>query len=220
MEENFVEIDICISKLLIHYDEVTSPGLFYGLMGEAIVLARLSKYVERPWLEEAADFILDKSLKQAEYIKNISFASGLCGICWGLEYLTQNGYLKQTTDEICSELDQYIESYKIVDIEDFSIENGLYGIYLYIMARLIGNAKAELRHPFSSGYLRDWKRILEKHQCFFPKASLKAFTDVLSGKLYYDIPDVSSFIHPIEFLNKNKMGLRDGFAGYIELKFL
>ena len=67
----------------------------------------------------------------------IDFETGLCGIGWGIEYLLQNKLVNGNSDEILAEYrPEKIMERAPLRIYDYSMENGLGGILLYVNARI------------------------------------------------------------------------------------
>lgn len=84
-----------------------------------------------------------------------SFASGLSGIGWGVEYLIQNGFVEGEGVEICEEIDQKIMKTDPRRIVDMSLDTGFEGILHYVVYHLQGAFKQNIRLPFDERYLSD-----------------------------------------------------------------
>ena len=117
---------------------IQPPGLFHGKMGLAIFYYHLSKVENCKEHENKADELID-SIYETLNSANVSpdFENGVAGIGWGIEYLTQNGFLEADTDEVLEEVDNRV--YKHIVFEEnlpIHVGNGLLGYAFYILKRL------------------------------------------------------------------------------------
>ncbi len=113
-----------------------SVGL-QGLAGEALFLASYSQISEKRKYLDAAFSILERSTRFFAQIKNdMSFQSGISGICWCIEYFAQHGFILDNTNEILEEVCYYIND----EIRNKEIEGAnpywLIGIIRHYMARM------------------------------------------------------------------------------------
>ncbi|MDE6461379.1 MAG: hypothetical protein K2L32_01210 [Muribaculaceae bacterium] len=111
--------------------------------------------------------------------------------------------------------------YDIRRIDDFSLEEGLLGLWHYVWARIQGNMKAGLPLPFDRRYLSDWESVLATNADKFPDGALgRLRTAVNDGILQESRLDFMQFIKPMESVPESNLSLASGIAGYIAHKYL
>ncbi len=210
-----------ICKLIIHSNDIRSCcGLLTGQIGVILVITKYAKKYKIAQFEIAADFLYDNVANHVGYMDDIGFASGLSGICWGVEYLVQNEIMPGPADEICADTDQKIMQTNVKRITDFSLENGLTGLWHYVWARIQGNMLSELPLPFDEQYLTDWLEIIESNPERFPKDAAHRLRSAMTGTLIPDPLDFKQFVKPMASEPDRNLSLADGLAGYITLKYL
>lgn len=64
-----------------------------------------------------------------------NFSNGLCGVCWGIDFLINEGFVNGNSIEICSEMDKAIMQINPTRL-DYSLEYGLLGLLHYVLAHL------------------------------------------------------------------------------------
>lgn len=213
--------DRLISSLILYANE--SPyavGLLTGKMGLVLVITKYARMEGCSQFEASADFLYEEMRKGITQTTDIGFASGLSGICWGVEYLVQNEIMPGPADEICADTDQKIMQTNIKRITDFTLENGLTGLWHYVWARIQGNMLAELPLPFDEQYLTDWLEIIESNPERFPKDAAHRLRSAMTGTLIPDPLDFKQFVKPMDSEPDRNLSLADGLAGYITLKYL
>ncbi|MET4082945.1 hypothetical protein ABIB40_002912 [Pedobacter sp. UYP30] len=105
--------------------KVTNYGLINGLMGETIFKFYLSRKNKDPELEKFAEQLLEQVAEQISFVDSFDYANGLAGIGFGIEWLSQNGYLDENTDELLEEIDN--ELYKSVVYAKNKVQDLFYG---------------------------------------------------------------------------------------------
>lgn len=215
-----IQEEILVNRLILHSNDTNAPGLLRGQMGAVVLIATYAKQKSKPYFDHAADFLYAKLVGNISERSDIDFASGLAGIGWGIEYLTQAGILPGSGHEICSYLDKKIMERDIRRIDNFSLECGLGGLWAYVSARVQGNMKAGLEMPFDMDYLKDWKTILIRRTDMFPNSEACWLERVLRGQLDSIQLDFRAFVKPITEMPETNLSLVDGLAGYIALNYL
>lgn len=214
-EENF------LNRLALHsLDAPDRIGLLTGQMGIIVVLAQYARKKHKPEVEEIADVLYDNVIKRVATMRDISFASGLSGICWGIEYLVQHGILEGPAEEICKDADAVIAEADITKMKSQTLESGTYGLWQYVWARLQGNLMAGLPLPFSSEYLQSWELYIRENASLFPQGEADRLTLAMNGELQYRELSPKPFVSDMKELLLNDVTLQKGVAGYIELKYL
>ena len=209
-----------VNRLILHANDIQAPGLLHGQMGAVLVIATYAGQLSKPYLDNAADFLYNIVVSQITNRTDIDFASGLAGISWGVEYLTQNGILPGVGNDICSDMDKQIMTLDIRRINDFSLESGLLGLWTCVWARIQGNLMAGLPLPFDSVYLKDWSNVLEQHADRFPRGAYRRLQNAINGNLDYEPLDFRLFVTPMNQVPETNMSLSNGIAGYIALNYL
>ncbi len=125
------QIKVTLSK----YDE-KPLGLFKGQSGISLYLFNLGKLTNDPTYDDWANEVLESIIINIRAVfANHSFANGLCGIGWLIEYLAQNRFIENNTNEILSDLDDLFKD-SIFNLLDFSLTNGLLSYGMYFLSRL------------------------------------------------------------------------------------
>lgn len=130
-------------RVLLEYQQVGRLGLLKGKMGLLIFLYHYAGYMPDKTVSEIAAFLLDDLCGRIDGNTPANFCSGLWGIGWGLEYLSQKGYIRENLDELLQEVDRKVLEIDVGAVQDPDLDFGFGGVVLYVLARL-------KRHPFQS----------------------------------------------------------------------
>lgn len=210
-----------LNYVVLHsFDYPQEIGLLTGQMGLIIMVTRYARKRGLPVLDEVADCLFDNVVRQASAMREIDFASGLSGICWGVEFLTQNGIIPDTGQNLCGDMDNLITERDVDSYHDYSLETGLLGLWHYVWSRIQGNMQSSLELPFSESYLDSWVGILEKTPEKFPENALSNIRSAINGELKPTPLVVKPFIKPGIRLDSGNISLGTGLAGYIESEYL
>lgn len=214
-EESFVNL------LVLHsLDNQGDIGLLTGQTGMMIVLARYARLKGQEAIDAVADALFDRIVRRAARSSDIGFGTGLSGICWGVEYLVQQGLLEGPADDICKEADARIARTDIGCVDDMSLETGLAGLWLNVWARIQGNMRAGLPLPFTTAYLQKWHKKLSESPDVFDAGAAERLGAAIDGRLTVAELSLRPFIDDKESLMVNNMSLKSGVAGYVELEYL
>lgn len=74
----------------------------------AIFFFLLSRQTHNRWYEEFAGELLDDVCNNLSQHCPVTFADGLCGIGWAIEFLKKEGFIEGDTDEILEEVDKQV----------------------------------------------------------------------------------------------------------------
>ena len=210
-----------LNYVVLHsFDYPQEIGLLTGQMGLIIVVTRYAREKGLPVLDEVADCLFDNVVRQASAMREIGFASGLSGICWGVEYLTQHGIIPDAGQNICGELDNLIARIDVESFPDYSLETGLLGLWHYVWSRIQGNMQASLELPFADSYLNGWINVLGRRPDKFPKKALINLRSALDGKLNHVPLAIKPFIKTNIEPDLRNLSLATGLAGYVESEYL
>ena len=146
--------------------------LWEGCMGQLIVLCEYDKYrhsdEHTPLAGELLERIVAQITPKAEF--SLSFAHGLCGIGWGLIYMTRNGFADMDFREELSVIDRKIMERDPERITDYSFQSGIGGILCYVTNRLFLLRENGENVTFDARYLNGLreaaKRVLNEDTDF------------------------------------------------------
>ena len=105
-----------------------------ALMMELIML----QSVQNTLYEKTAKLLIQQVWTDCGVYTNLSFASGLLGIGFLVEFLHQQGIVYGNPDEILFDLDNRVQIVNPLKIDDETVDNGLLGIIAYVCSRVIG----------------------------------------------------------------------------------
>lgn len=208
----FTKEEKMLNRLILHANDVPSAiGLLEGKMGIALVLAHYARCRRKKKIERAADFLIGSVMDQLTTTVSIDFANGLSGIGWGIEYLIQNNYMKGCGADILQNIDERIMQFDVTRIKDWSLGQGFLGILHYVLYHLQGANKSEST-VFDDSYLESWKSILVDKELLYNQLQKGLHKEVDFYK-----PDLRMFIKQQSRVDANKLSLKEGIAGKIEL---
>jgi len=194
-------------------------GLLYGRMGIVLAFFELGKYLNNVVYTDFAYELKNSILKKVNDTVPLDFATGLCGIGWGLEYIMQNQLTSSDNKEICILIDQKIMMLNMRRITDFSFETGLEGFLHYILSRIKGTVMRQTPNPFDEFFLKDVVSQLQSlpDEIMSIEIKQKFISYIDTGVLTYK-QDILQFTSNIEIKNvedilSTKLGLADGLTG-------
>lgn len=121
--------------LMIQGSSVDNPGLLTGKMGIVIFFFHYSRYTNNALYGDFAGELLDEVFEEIHITTPVDFASGLCGVAWGIAYLIEHDFVDADPDEVLNDIDQAIMKYDVRRISNISFNTGLQGIAQYILQR-------------------------------------------------------------------------------------
>lgn len=137
-------------------------GLFNGKTGIALFFFYYARYTANPIYEDFAGEILDELGTGISDRTPVTFANGLCGIGWSIEYMKSQRFIEADTDEILEEIDEKIMERDVRKIRDDTFEEGLEGIVVYVRSRLDSIRADAKRSPFPASYLDELETACTK----------------------------------------------------------
>ncbi len=137
-------------------------SLFDGKMGMALFFFLYARYTRNNWYEKFAGELLDDICNTLHTRLPLTFADGLCGIGWGVEFLKKHGFIEGDTDEILREIDHQIMERDLRRISDSSIESGLEGIVAYVRSRMDSLRMTSNGDLFDPIYLSDLEMVSQR----------------------------------------------------------
>ncbi|RZJ85747.1 MAG: hypothetical protein EOO20_19720, partial [Chryseobacterium sp.] len=112
-------------------------GLYNGKMGICIALFAAHRISGDTKYISSAHELLDEISNNVHNVKELGLGAGLAGVGWGIEWVIQNGFLDEDSNEILSDLDD--ELYRDVIFsrsQNISVYNGALGKAIYFYKRL------------------------------------------------------------------------------------
>ena len=137
-------------------------GLWNGKTGMSLFFLLLSRHTGNHWYEEFAGELLDDVCSSLSQQCPVTFADGLCGIGWTIEFLKKEGFIEGDTDDILEEVDKQVMERDVRRITDTSLETGLAGIAAYVRNRLDSERSCPDYQPFDTEYLKDLDNSCQK----------------------------------------------------------
>ena len=126
-----------------HVDEI---GLLHGKLGIIIFLFYYSRFTGDTKYEDYAGDLIDEVYDNLSAKTLLDFENGLMGIGWGIEYLSQNGFVEVDTDEALIELDKNIWKSDIDIPFILEINKKIFGHGLYFLQRTKENRSSFLEN--------------------------------------------------------------------------
>ena len=183
-------------------------GLWEGKMGMSLFFFLLSRHTGNHWYEEFAGELLEDVCGSLSQRCSVTFADGLCGIGWAIEFLKKEGFVEGDTDEILEEVDRQVMERDVRRITDASLETGLAGIAAYVRSRLDSERSIKNHHPFDSEYLSDLDVVCRK--CHIPWMTPAYQTSPLWQTIWPMLPssDVLSWQKGVMMLEQNVSNIK------------
>lgn len=102
------EIERIALLLQLKVKEKSDAGLFSGKAGFCLLFYELYKVQKNDDASRVATALLDDVLCELPKVSSFSFASGLCGMAWMIQYLIDEGYYKADSDFMFGDLDKLV----------------------------------------------------------------------------------------------------------------
>lgn len=142
-------------RYMLHGLPVHDIGLMEGKTGMSLFFFLYARQTGNGWYEAYAGELLDEVFNRLSNRIPVTFADGLCGVGWSIEFLKAQGFVEGDTDEILSDVDCKIMERDPRRMNDFTLESGLEGIAVYVRSRLDSPRPADNAQPFDPDYLDD-----------------------------------------------------------------
>lgn len=221
MKTSFTIRERYINKLVLNsMNNRRAIGLLNGQMGVLIVIARYARRYKAESLEHVADILLENVMNKIAGYQDKSFSSGLIGICWGIEYLSQKNIIPGSADEFCHEADKIIIELPLINTVNIEQPSEITGYWHYIANRIQGNHLANLPCPFPAKCLTQWLGILRKYSQHFPSDAHVWLKEALNNNVRHKPQSLKQFIKLNQLEKENELSLESGIAGYIEKYYL
>ena len=146
-----------VNSLIINAFADDNIGLMYGRTGYALTLYIASKNTEEAKADayrRFADHLLSNVLTTIPHNFNFSFADGLCGIGWAVEYLINRGFVEGESGHVLEDLDNDIMIINPRRIGD-GLQQGMKGLLHYVLLHISNCVSQGARMPFDNMFLKD-----------------------------------------------------------------
>lgn len=194
-------------------------SLFYGQTGISIVIAiYASQNKDAKALDLVADHLFSNVSERVGHVSSYNLGDGIAGIIWALEFLVQKGLMEGSANEMCQESDMRLMELDICRIRDYSLEKGLLGLWHCVWARIQGNMLRSEPLPYDRNYLLDWLNVLDTYPKHFEEGASQRLSRAFRGELDFIPLTLYPFIEANQ--NKDKIGLKNGLAGYVYKKYI
>ncbi len=212
-----------VNFLIIYAFSEGRVGLLKGRTGIAIAFYLLGGKKNSDVYSVFGEKLLQSVLSGLTGGLSNSFATGLCGIGWGIEYLFRQNFIMCSSNTF-ENLDYRIMNTNLAEM-NFSLEEGLEGMLHYVLIHLYNCNLRKETQPFTPSFLENlyqqikfvsdrtslparMKLLMEQYSCWYE-----------TGKLQYDF-GLKDFIEKnikcSENLFQEKvLSLHNGLAGYI-----
>ena len=209
-----------INHLLLNFHYCEDLGLLNGRMGGVIFFKHYSLVSGRMHYSDYADSLFDSICDEINERTPVDFASGLCGIGWGIEYLIQNEFWTGNTDDILEEIDNKVLAKNIL-MEDITLETGLKVLLYYLLARIESFERYEIFQRISVGYLKSIECLIEKKQIHkdLNPSLMERLKRCINKCVDYNIKPIieDTFFDNICYLNcpvqHYNLGIKNGLTG-------
>ena len=142
IEQSIENINSAIEKYLHNIDEKCNIGLLTGTMGLAIFSYYYAKLKGKD--NTIADGFLDKTLDICiSTVQRDTYCSGIAGVGFGIEHLTQYSFIKTNTNLLLTDFDEYLsQSLNIyLSKKDYEFLHGSIGLGVFFLKRALVNNK-------------------------------------------------------------------------------
>lgn len=225
MEQHNQLFDRLIPHLILNYHFAPNAGLLNGKMGGVVFFGQYAQYTGKNYFREYAEELLDEVFDMVHENVPIDFVNGLCGIGWGVEYLLRHSLMEGDADEVLEDIDKKIIERDPLYVEDLSLYTGLWGIMMYITARL-AHIRTNNYQPFPFEYLKrlqkrlanisstdprcsvEFKRIISKFN-----AGISGRTDVNTAPLIISDEFYGTLPNDFKSLSASPIGVYQGLTG-------
>lgn len=194
-----------VDYLLMNSSFQDDLSLYHGKMGCALFFAHYSRYANKSYYAEFACEIVDEICEDLNDRVPIGFASGLCGIAWGIEHLVQEKFVKGDTGTILEDLNLKIMEHDPNRIQNRSFEKGLKGIEYYIQVHV--HSPYMKTKSIDDEYIYKLNSIIECENLYVNYDNALNFPIELLEKIH-----ATNVIEGVEFSNC-LLGLDGGLAG-------
>lgn len=134
------------SLLRLLDNEIKKTGLYYGKVGEVLLLYSLFLKTGDTRLQSKAVKNLNEISENIATVEELGFAEGLAGIGWAIEWVAQNDLIEMDTNEVLEDFDSILYKSVIFSSENnISLYNGTLGKFFYFLNRYRSRNQSNVR---------------------------------------------------------------------------
>lgn len=143
--KSFEAIEKQLDKLV--ESSYSDLGLYTGKAGLAIAYFLLAKVYNHATNTEKGEQLLIDIMRNINIINNTNFTTGLKGIGWSIEFISQRNFIKVNTDKVLYDFDDLLfKQVSCFKSKSLALEDGLLGTAYYFYSRIL--AQNERNHPY------------------------------------------------------------------------
>lgn len=205
---SLMDIQSISDTFLLQGNLCRDVSLFYGKMGIATFFFLLSRHTGNVWYEEFAGELLEDVCTGLSSSLPVTFADGLCGIGWCIEFLKKENFVEGDTDEILCEIDARVMERDLRRISDDSLETGIRGIAAYVNSRMTSERTGSYV-PFDLSYLDELQVACRRAGIDFPSDAFEVssiWRHILDLFAHTRFTENNSWMQGLLFLNKKQYG--------------
>jgi len=154
-------------------------GLLEGAPGLSLFFLNYYRLTgKRKYLDQALS-IVDRSCEEISLFKDdLSFSTGLSGFSWYIEYLAQNAFIDNDTDEVLEEICEHMNKSYVLDNEDISFPEGIIGYGQHYLARM-SNSNFDIQKELNSKEKNTLLEIISRIEKYY----MESFEQKSIGKI-------------------------------------
>lgn len=129
------EIATCLAQSRLNYN--SPSGLFSGYAGISLFLFYYSRYCKNDYYADVAGDFLTLALDNLN-LQDYTFCNGVCGVCWCVNHLIEEGFIDNNNFDILNHFDKYLCEQTFFDLEkgqNVDFLHGSIGNALYLLKR-------------------------------------------------------------------------------------
>ncbi len=134
-----------------HFKENTQVGVLSGISGISLFHFYYSKYTETDIYYDAGVEILNESVHRINSGYNVpTYCTGIAGAGWVFDHLVEEDFIELNTDELLSDLDEYLYGIMIADIKagNYDFLHGAIGYGFYFLKRFKNTKSDTLKERY------------------------------------------------------------------------
>lgn len=185
--------------LLLNTSFIDNIGLMHGKMGISIYFFHLARKTQNRIYKEYAEDLIDEIYEEINTTTPFDFENGLAGIGWGIEYLAQNGFIDDNTDEVLETIDSQLYISK-EQFKGLGLLNGFTGLGAYYLSR-IQNPHSTGEKPTAFLNKQILIHIIDELELVLRNNILKLANSSEDYSLTWDYPILLLFFTEVHHLN-------------------